>query len=150
MKNQSKNRFLIGGGFCATVCMMGLAAHANHHSAPERVEKQVLTLSLAQDDALRQKQFELLSQFDVLGMDRNKNRFQVFGDANDRAQLETLGFAIENDFTNENLAWSIAKYMDPSRIESALKEMGAQYPKLSRVEEIGKTTAGRGIFAIKL
>lgn len=91
------------------------------------------------------------NEFDVAGYDWQRGTIEVITDAQGIEKLNAHGLAgtTRERFTPGMRAPSIDnRYYTPAKIEAALKALNAQYPQLTRLQQIGTSIQGRAIWAM--
>ena len=114
--------------------------------------KRVVTIEYSRDAQRAKADLQALSQFDVLGIDRNNSTAQVQVTGSELTLLRQLGFALSfapntpDIAANENLD----KYMAPSQVVEFLRTIHLKYPTLTKVIEVGKTRRQNTIYGIEI
>ncbi len=113
--------------------------------------KQVIYVDLDAQKDKAHAQMQLLKKMDVLGINFKKHRAEVYVTNEELAQLKAQKLTITKapERTNE-LAKPKAGYMNPSKVVQQLTDIHTQYPTITKLIEVGRTTNNLPIMAIEI
>lgn len=96
------------------------------------------------------KDFLRANEFDVAGIDWKSGEIEVLASEQELQLLKQQNIKFEFNVNQQMLRNPDPEYMNPQKVEEALKRYQSNYPGLTELRSIGKSLEGRDIWAIKI
>ncbi len=96
------------------------------------------------------KRYLRAHEFDVAGIDWRKGELEILASPEEIAELKDQKFEVKYELNQFLLRNPDPEYLNPSKVEEALKRFSANYPEMTQLQSIGKSLEGRDIWAIKI
>lgn len=96
------------------------------------------------------KEYLRANEFDVAGIDWKRGEIEVLVSDEELKLLKDQNIKFKFNVTQQILRNPDPEYMNPQKVEEALKRYQSDYPALTELRSIGKSLEGRDIWAIKI
>lgn len=142
----------MAGSFIRRACVLGAmltSASGMAHPGDQTGPMTVVTIDVKNDTSEAQR---LSAEgFDVAGVDREAGTIDVITKSREEGlTLQFLGYKVRGMKEVDPTIAPDANYKTPDEIQELVQRFGNDFPGLTRVESIGKSSENRDIWAIKI
>ncbi|MCE3011682.1 MAG: M14 family metallopeptidase [Proteobacteria bacterium] len=96
------------------------------------------------------KKYLRAHEYDVAGIDWRRGELEVLASPEEIAELKNQNFNVVYELSQTLLRNPDPEYLNPTKVEEALKRFHSTYPDLTQIKSIGKSLEGRDIWALKI
>lgn len=118
----------------------------SHTSADSNPSRTLIRIT----DSPAVKNYLRAHEYDVAGIDWRRGELEVLASPEEIAELKNQNFNIVYELSQSLLRNPDPEYLNPTKVEEALKRFNSTYPDLTQIKSIGKSLEGRDIWAIKM
>jgi carboxypeptidase T len=116
------------------------------HSSSDSPSRTLIRIT----DSPAVKKYLRAHEYDVAGIDWRRGELEVLASPEEIAELKNQNFNVVYELSQTLLRNPDPEYLNPTKVEEALKRFHSTYPDLTQIKSIGKSLEGRDIWAIKI
>ena len=103
-------------------------------------QKQIYSVTLAQDPSQRAHQIGTLANFDFLGISESENIAEIALPPSSLPILNALGFSYKSSHLNQQMnTEALDDYLSPEEVRNELAKLAQNFPDLTRLKTIGRS-----------